>query len=201
MVTKELRDQLGVGDMLSHPERQRLEAQEQQERVERRQRGPGVAQEFGACLHQVRILSEILPEPEVVVGGGGVGEKREVAVVPRESAALDDAAGDHGAMASDELGGRVGDDIGSVLERPAQVGSGERVVHDEGEPMAVGDSRHGLEIEDVGPRVPDRLPIHGLGAVGNRLVDRFGIMDVHEGDIDTHPAQGHVELGMRAAVQ
>jgi len=62
------------------------------------------------------VLAEILPELEVVVGGRGIGEQRELAVAPVEFAALDDASRNDGAVPADELGCGVGDDVRAVLE-------------------------------------------------------------------------------------
>ena len=58
-----------------------------------------------------------------MVGGIGIDEIGEAAGgLPVELAAVDDDAADGGAVAADELGGRVDDDVGAPLDRPDQAG-------------------------------------------------------------------------------
>jgi len=67
--------------------------------------------------------------------------------------------------------------------------------------MVVGDPRHNLEVEYVCSRISDRLGIDRLRLFGDGCLDGVGIVDVHEGDVDAHASQGHVELGVRAAIE
>jgi len=55
------------------------------------------------------------------------------------AAAVDDHTANGGAVAPDELGGRMEHDVGAVLDRPAQEGRGEGVVDDQRDPRLVGD--------------------------------------------------------------
>ena len=52
-----------------------------------------------------------------------------------------------GAVAAEELGGAVGDDVGAPLEGPAQVGRGEGVVDHQRDVVRLGDGGHLLERE------------------------------------------------------
>ena len=85
-----LRDRLRVGDVRVHPQRQRLHALQDQERVERREHAAEVAQPLDAQLGGEAVLAEVVPEAQVAVGGDRLGHHREVAVVPREPAGVDD---------------------------------------------------------------------------------------------------------------
>ncbi|CAI7977538.1 hypothetical protein FRAHR75_360018 [Frankia sp. Hr75.2] len=112
-------------------------------------------------------MAEGVPVDQAVVarvGGGEVREPPAGAVV--EPAAVDDDPADRGAVAADELGRRVHDDVGAVLERPVQVGRRQGVVDDQRYPGLVRDGRDALGVEDVPARVADRLAVEGarLGA-------------------------------------
>ena len=102
-----------------HPQRQRLEPLEEQERVERRQAGPEVAQALdpGADgegdVAEGALRAERLPEVQAVVAGAGSVNTREPAVAPVEPAGVHDHAADRGAVAADPLGGRGDDDVGA----------------------------------------------------------------------------------------
>ena len=83
--------------------------------VERREAGAHVAQQRHPHLEDVGEVAQSLPVPEPVIGGVRLGEFGEFAVVPGECATIDDAPADAGAMAADELGEGIDDDIGAVL--------------------------------------------------------------------------------------
>ena len=85
-----LRDRLRVGDVRVHPQRQRLHPLQQQERVEGGEHAAEVAQPLDAQLGAEAVLAEVVPEAQVAVGGDRLGHHREVAVVPREPAGVDD---------------------------------------------------------------------------------------------------------------
>ena len=195
------RDREGVGDVPLHPQRQRLEPLQEQERVERRQRGAEVAQGLGAQLHQVAVGAERLVELQAVVGRRRVGDDGEPAVGPVERAGLDHDAADARAVPADELGGGVDHDVGAPLDRPAQVGRGERVVDDQRELVLVGDGRHGLDVEHVARRVADRLAEERLRVRPDGLPPRVRVVGVDPGQLDVHLAQQVLELVDRAAVQ
>ena len=65
----------------------------------------------------------------------------------------------------------------------------------------MGEIGDGLEVQDVAARVPDGLAIDQPGPVGDRRLDRVGVVGIDEGGLDTHTAEGHVELGERTAVK
>src|SRR5574341_1606478 len=89
---------------------------------------------------------------------------------PIEVTAIHDHAADGGAVASDELCGRVYDDIGAPLKRTAKIGRGEGVVDSQGNMVAAGDLGNLLEGENVDARVsqglaPDELRVRLDGAL------------------------------------
>ncbi len=99
------------------PQRERLEALEEQERVERAERRADVAQPLDAELEDEREVAERLAVDDAVVRRVRVRELREPARGrPVEVAAVDDDAADRRPVAADPLGGRVDDDVGAVLD-------------------------------------------------------------------------------------
>ncbi len=144
-----------------------------------------------------------LAEDQAVVARVGLGEAREpAAALVVEGAAVDDDPADGGAVAADELGGRVHHDVGAVAKGLAQVRRGHGVVHHQGDPVLVGDGRHVLEVEDVTLGVAERLGVEGLGVGpdgGPPGVEVVGVVD--EGDLDPELGQRVVEQVVGAAVQ
>ena len=133
----------------------------------------------------------------------GLGEHREL-VVGREveRAAVDDDATDRGAVAADELGGRVHDDVGTPLEGPEQPRRGHGVVDDQGDAVLVGHPGHALEVEDVVAGVADGLGEEGLRVRSHRAapgVEIVGVVD--ERDVDAPLRERVVQEVVGAAVQ
>ena len=58
---------------------------------------------------------------QAVIGGVGLGEAREPAVVPGEPAGVHDDPTDRGPVSADKLGRRVDDYVRSMLKRVVQV--------------------------------------------------------------------------------
>ena len=76
--------------------------------------------------------AEVGPVAQAVVARVGLGEAREpTAGGVVERAAVDDRAADRRAVAADELGHRVHDDVGAPLQRAHEVRRRDRVVDDE----------------------------------------------------------------------
>ena len=134
-----------------------------------RQGGTGVAELDGAGPHDEGPLGEVPGEHHAVEGRLGLVEHREALGVlgPGEPAAVDDRAAEGRAVAADELGQRVDDDVGAVLDRLQHQRGGDGVVDDEGDAGLVGHRGHRLEVHDVAGRIADRLAEHGAG-VGRR---------------------------------
>ena len=105
-------------------------------------------------------------------------------------------------MPTDELGGRVDDDVGTVAEGLGEVRRGHGVVHHQGDLVLVGDGRYVLEVEDVTLGVAEGLGVEGLGVGadgGPPGVQVVGLFD--ERHVDPELGQGVVEEVVGAAVQ
>jgi hypothetical protein len=72
-------------------------------------------------------------------------------------------------VAAEVLGQRVHDDVGAVLEGPAQVGRGHGVVDDQRHAVAVRDLGQLFEVGDVAERVADRFAEERLGLAVDQL--------------------------------
>ena len=137
---------------------------QKQKRVERREAGSGVAQALHPRLDDERQRSEGFGIGNAVIRGIGIDEIREASrSLPVEVAAVDDDAPDRGAMAADELGGRVDHDIGAPLDRPAERGRGAGIVDHQRQPVLVSDAGKGFDIDHVELGIAQRLGVNGLG--------------------------------------
>ena len=187
--------------MFLHALGQGLQALEQQEGVERRQRGTDVAELFGPQLGAEGQLPEVLPEPQAVVAGVRFGHLREAAAAPVESARLHDDAADGRAVAADELGSRVHDDVGTVLKRSAQVRRGEGGVHHEREAVGVGHVGQGRQVGDRSRRVADYLGVQEAGVAVDRCGEGIRVVAVDEAGFDAEATQRGLEHGVGSAVE
>ena len=201
-----LGDPLGVGDVLGHPLRQRLETLDQQEGVERAECGTDVTELLVAKRRAVGVLPEVSPPLESVVGRHGFGEPGKPARrTPVEAARLDHDPAERRAVPTDELGGRVHDDVRSVLDRSAEVGRGERRVHHQGEAVRVGDLGKRGEVGDRPRRVGDDLGVDGFGLGPDLGGDGLGIttggVERDERGLDAETGHRRTEQCAGAAVE
>ena len=132
----------------------------------------------------------------VRLGDGGI----LAAGLPVEGTAVHDDAAQAGAVAADELGGGVNDDISAVLQGPDQVGGAEGVVDDQGQAVLVGDGGDGVNVGDVAVGVAQGLQINGLGVVLDRVFHLGQVVGVHEGRGDAVLGQGVGQQVIGAAV-
>lgn len=58
-------------------------------------------------------------------------------------------------------------DVGTMFNGTQEVGGGESIVNDQGQPMIVGDICQGFDISDIQTRVTDTLSEDGFGSVGD----------------------------------
>ncbi|KFB73798.1 MAG: hypothetical protein AW09_000946 [Candidatus Accumulibacter phosphatis] len=104
-------------------------------------------------------------------------------------------------MATDILGQRVDDDVGAVLEGTAQIGRRNRVVHNQGQTMAVRNLGEWFEVGDVAKRVADRLAIDGLGLAVDQFFETGRLGLVGKAHLDTVLWQGVCEKVVGTAIQ
>ena len=115
-----------------HAQRQRLDAVEDEERVERRDRRAEIAQAQHPAGDREGEIAEGFGEDHAVVFGPRRREHRIARVAqPFERAAVDDDPAHRIAVAAQIFGRGMDDDVGAVVERADQIGRRERVVDDQ----------------------------------------------------------------------
>ena len=127
-----------------------------------------------------------------MIGDVGFVQSLELLLVlrPGEFSRVDDDAADRVAMAAEVLGERMHDDIGAVLDGPAQIGRRHGVVDDERNAMSMRDVGEVLEVGDVAERVADRFAVDGLGAAVDLPLEGLRITVVGEAHLDAELRQG-----------
>ena len=187
--------------MRVHALRQGLNTLQQVERGLRAQRRTEVTQLLRTQLGQETELTEVTPPGHAVVGGNRLGHGREVAVTPVEAAGLDDNTAEGGAVAAQELGDRVNDNVGTVLEGANQVRGGQGCVHNQGNTRLVCDLCEAFQVGNLTGGVRHDLGVDCFGVLGQCRLVVGGVGAGHEGGLNAEAAQGHVQLGDGAAVQ
>ena len=196
------RDLVGVGDVAVHAQGQGLDALDDQEGVEGRQRRAHVAQPDRLVADGEREIAEGLEEAQAVIGLGRLAQQRELAVAPVEPAALDDGAADRVALAAQIFGHRVDDDVGPPFQRLAEVGGGQGVVDDQRHAVGVGDGGDGLDVGDDPVRVGRALDEQRPGSASSIFSAKFcGLARVDEAGLPAELREGVGHLRDRAAVE
>ena len=135
---------------------------------------------FGARLRQHRILARLRPV---------------------EGAAIDDGAADRIAVAADEFGQRMHDDIGAVFDRPHQIGRGQRVVDDQRQAMLAGDVADLLDVDEDAARIGETFDEDRLGLVVDLALEGRRIICFGPADFPAEVLEGMAELVDRAAIK
>ena len=98
-----------------------------------------------------------------MIAGVGVSNVAELtACLPVELAAVHDDAAQRGAVAADELGGGMDDDICAVLNGTDQVRGAEGIIDDQRQAVLVRDGCNGIDIGDIAVGVAQSFQIDGL---------------------------------------
>ena len=146
-----LRDLQAVRRMALHPERQRLQAAQRQETVERARkwRRPRSA-------------------------GTSAGRRVPCCRRPRRDAA------DHVGMAVQIFGRRMDDDVDAELQRPLDIGAAEGVVGDRRSALRRPSAATAFEIDDAQQRIGRRLDPQHAGLRPDRRLDRGKVGEIDE---------------------
>ena len=140
VTSQELNDLLGVLDMTVNAQRQSLGALEQDPGVERTDASALVTQQDSADIGCKGGGTGSLGKRDTVVGGVGLSNLGVLSArLPIEVTAVDDHTAQRGAVAADELGCGVDDDIGTMLQRTEQIRGAEGVVDDNRQTVLLGD--------------------------------------------------------------
>ena len=144
-----------------------------------------------------------ISHPEWYFGMGQTAENvAQLENVSREEQDEFAAQSQQRAVAAQELGGRVHDDVGAVRQRVDQVGAGDGVVDDERDAVGVGHAGDTLDVEHVVARVADGLAVERLGVRTNSgLPLRKIVRIVNERYGNAHLWERVVQQVVRTAVQ
>ena len=135
-----------------------------------------------------------------------LGQRRKLAARRRrpsqsKRARIDEHAADHDAVAGQELGRRVEDEVGAVVERPHQVGRRERRVDEQRQPVLVRERRDARDVEHVEPGIAERLAEQQPRLRPDRRAPGVEVARIDERRLDAEARQRVVEQVVRAAVQ
>ena len=195
-------DRLGIVAMLLHAQRQRLDAGQDQEGVERRQRRAEIAQAEHAAGDRESEIAKGLLQLDAVIFRARLAQHRIFVVLrPVEGAGIDDDAADRVAVAAEEFRQRVHDDVGAVIDRADQIGRRQRVVDDQ---RHAGLARHGrdrLDVGDAAAGIGDRFDEDRLGVRRHRALEAADVVRIGPHHVPAKALEGVGELVDRAAIE
>ena len=182
MVDEEIDNLFGVFRVALQTEREGLGPLQQEEGVERRERCTGVAEQDRTDVGNERRRADRLDEGDTVIAGVGIGDGRVFAGCrPVKLTGVHDDAAQRRAVAADELGCRVDDDICTVLDGTDEIGGAEGVIHDQRQAVLVGKLGKGVDVRDIAVGVAKGLDVDGAGVGLDSGLHLGKVMDVHEG--------------------
>ena len=120
-----------------------------------------------------------------MIAGVGRGDAGVALRAPFEFAAVHDDAAQRRAVAAQELGRRVDDDVRAVLDRAEQVRGAEGVVNHERKSVTLGDRCDRIDIRKVAAGVAERLKEDRSRVVLDRILNFLQVSRVNErcGDV------------------
>ena len=185
---EELDNLLSVFHMAIQAERKGFDTLQQQEGVERRNGSAFVAKQnranvdgvcCGAGGHKREAVARVL-----------FGKLRELAALgPVELAAIHNHAAESRTMTTDELGGRMHHDIGTVFNGANQIRRTEGIVDHQRNLVLVGDFGDSVDIRNVGMRVAEGFDKDELRVALDSGFDALEVVSVNESRFDTEVAE------------
>ena len=190
MIGQELNDLLGVLNVTFDTQRQSLGALQQQECVERRNGSTGITQQDSADVGYERSRTNSICERDAVIARVRLSDRRILAgCLPVELAGINNDAAEGRAVAADELGSRVNNDISAVLNRTDEVRGTESVVDYERQTVLVRNLCDSLDIRNIGIRVAESLDVNRLSIVLDSAFQFFQIVCINEGGLNAELRQ------------
>ena len=181
---KEFQNLLGVFNMAIEAERKRFDTLQQQECVERGNGSTFVTEENRT--HVDGVGSSAGGHKRETVARVLLGELRELAALgPVELAAIHNHAAESRTVTSDELGGRMHHDIGTVFNRANQIRSTEGVVDHQRNLVLVSDFGDSVDIRNVGMRVAESFDEDELRVALDSGFHTLEVVSVNESRFDT----------------
>jgi len=199
---EEIHQLAGVFHMALHAQGQGFDALQDLEGVHGAHAGAEVAQAFASGPQQEGGDGGFLGEVHAVEAVVGLGQGGEFTRgFPIEIARIHQHAADSGAVAAEELGGGVEDQVGAVLEGLQQVGAGEGGIHQQGQAVFVGQGGDTGNVQHVQARVAQGLAEEQAGVGADGGAPGIHVPGGNEGGLDAEAAQGVVQQVVAAAVE
>jgi hypothetical protein len=166
VIGQELNNLLGVLNVTLDTQRQRLGALQQQECVERRNGSTGITQQDSADVGYESSRTNCICKRDAVITRVRLSDRCILAgCLPVELAGVNNDTAEGRAVAADELGSRVNNDISAVLNRTDEVRGTESVVDYERQTVLVRNLCDSLDIRNIGIRVAESLDVNRLSIV------------------------------------
>lgn len=190
MIGQELNDLLGVLNVTLDTQRQSLGALQQQECVERRNGSTSITQQDSADVGYESSRTNCICERDAVITRVRLSDRCILAgCLPVELAGINNDAAEGRAVAADELGSRVNNDISAVLNRTDEVRGTESVVDYERQTVLVRNLCDSLDIRNIGIRVAESLDVNRLSIVLDSVFQFFQIVCINEGGLNAELRQ------------
>src|SRR5579875_2795616 len=123
-----------------------------------------------------------------MIGWIRLGKFRETpASGPIELAAIDNDAPDSRAMPTDELGGRMHDDVGPMLQRLHQIRRWNGIIDNERQTMLMRNIGHSADVQRIQTRVAHRLGIESLCTSIDSSTEILRLAPIHKMHLDAQP--------------
>src|SRR5690348_13062755 len=138
-----------------------------------------------------------------VVGSVRLAKHRKTSgvLLPRESPAVDDDPSERGAMAAQEFGERMHNNVRPVIDRTQQDWGGNRVIDDQRNPVFVSDVGKRGNVTDVSRGIADAFAVNGSRPVIDELGNVSGAVRWGEADLDTLAWQDMTEQGVGGPIK
>ena len=190
VIGQELNDLLGVLNVTLDTQRQSLSALQQQKCVERRNGSTSITQQDSADVGYESSRTNCICKRDAVITRVRLSDRCILAgCLPVELAGINNDAAEGRAVAADELGSRVNNDISAVLNRTDEVRGTESVVDYERQTVLVRNLCDSLDVRNVGVRVAESLDVNRLSIVLDSAFQFFQIVCINEGGLNAELRQ------------
>ena len=201
VIGQELNNLLGVLNVTLDTQRQSLSALQQQKCVERRNSSTSITQQDSADVGYESSRTNCICERDAVITRVRLSNRCILAgCLPVELAGINNDAAEGRAVAADELGSRVNNDISAVLNRTDEVRGTESVVDYERQTVLVRNLCDSLDIRNIGIRVAESLDVNRLSIVLDSAFQFFQIVCINEGGLNAELRQSMCQQVVAAAV-
>ena len=194
--------QLGCSlGLVTHTQRESLQAEHHQVCIEWRRATTKVTQTIDATLYDKGLIRECLPQVETVIALRWAINLGIATIAPVESSAIDNDTAHSCTVTINPLGSRVTDDVGTPLEWVAEVATSTKgVVHYEWHLVCVSNLCQSLDIGNNTTRIRHRLHEYEASLLVNQLLDSLGRSVLRKAHLDTKVTQRDRELIVCTAI-